>query len=278
MNASEQEIYDDLCVFHTRKINTLRFACRVTSTMRVFLPQISHIGTHTWSTLTATGHVPTARNAHAALLLPRDDASDASSYRMLLFGGSSPETGPFADVFVLHITVADDQDGGAHEASSLEARWELMACTGEAPEARELHAACFLVADDPNTPSMSSSKVVCFCGGRNVHGTVCTDMALLDLTTWAWQLVPICEWNRCAHVAATIGASSSIVSFGGWDGAMGILDDCWVYSHAAETWFKSDGGDKDTVEEEEDEPAHTSDDTKVATICAMKVWRGGILT
>uniref|UniRef100_K3X583 Uncharacterized protein n=1 Tax=Globisporangium ultimum (strain ATCC 200006 / CBS 805.95 / DAOM BR144) TaxID=431595 RepID=K3X583_GLOUD len=138
--------------------------------------------------------------------------------RMLVYGGSSPDEGAFNDVYLLHIPL----DTNGNEATL---RWEKVECLGEFPEPRELHCAALL-----------SPTSVCFSGGRNGDGNICTDMAILDVTTWEWQLIPICEWNRCSHVAAQI--NGILVSFGGFDGGA-IRDDCWIYDDNHESWLRA---------------------------------------
>ncbi|KAL4158614.1 hypothetical protein PRNP1_004390 [Phytophthora ramorum] len=172
--------------------------------------------TSSWSEAIVEGDTPLARNAHAAVVLPENDKS-TESRRMLVYGGSSPEFGAFSDLFLLHIPV--DSAGG--ETKTL--RWEKLSPSGEIPESRELH--CALVQSD---------NTICFAGGRNFDGKVCTDMALLNVSTWTWQLVPICEWNRCSLAAGVVGGD--LISFGGWDGGR-ICGDCCRYSDDEESWL-----------------------------------------
>ncbi|TYZ67081.1 hypothetical protein PybrP1_003876 [[Pythium] brassicae (nom. inval.)] len=145
----------------------------------------------------ADGEVPMPRNAHAAVLLPASPAA-AAHHRMLVFGGSSPDDGAFEDAFVLQIPLGYVTAAGNEDREPL--RWERVD------------------------------------GGRNRDGTICTDMALLDPHSWQWQLVPICEWNRCSHVAGLVGGA--LVSFGGFDGGA-LRDDIWVYRDDAESWERA---------------------------------------
>ncbi|KAE9103329.1 hypothetical protein PF006_g22206, partial [Phytophthora fragariae] len=91
------------------------------------------------------------------------------------------------------------------------------------PEARELHSAL-----------LQSESAICFVGGRNFDGKICTDMATLDIKSWTWQLMPICEWNRCSLAAGVI--DGALVSFGGWDVGR-ICGDCCHYSDEEESWI-----------------------------------------
>lgn len=176
---------------------------------------VFNIKTKSWRKPLIEGWMPTARNAHAAIQLATTQEPD--EYRLLIAGGSSPEEGAFDDVYILHIP--------QHEIEA-PVRWERCECTQEgeaAPEARELHIATFL-----------SSNTICFSGGRNRDGNVCTDMMLLDVETWKWTIIPICEWNRCSHVAGMI--DGALLSYGGWDGGS-IRNDAWVYNDEEESWL-----------------------------------------
>ncbi|OWZ09123.1 RNA polymerase Ispecific transcription initiation factor rrn3 [Phytophthora megakarya] len=135
----------------------------------------------------------------------------------LVYGGSSPEFGAFSDIYILHVPVYNE----TNKRQPL--RWEKLCTGGEIPEARELHCAV-----------LQSNNTICFAGGRNADGKVCTDMALLNFITWEWQLVPICEWNRCSLVAGVV--EDELVSFGGWDGGR-ICGDCCRYSDDEESWL-----------------------------------------
>jgi hypothetical protein len=188
LDAAESEIYNDVYVFDTRASS--------------------------WTKAPVEGEAPTPRNAHAAVALPKRSDSDETR-RMLMYGGSSPESGAFSDLFVLHVPTKEDT------AQTL--RWEKLSPTGEIPEARELH--CALLQSESN---------VCFAGGRNLDGKVCTDMALLDVSSWTWQLVPICEWNRCSIAAGVV--EGELISFGGWDGGR-IRGDACRYADDEESWL-----------------------------------------
>ncbi|KAF1316437.1 Rna polymerase ispecific transcription initiation factor, partial [Globisporangium splendens] len=190
--------------------------CEVYNDGHVFNTQ-----TRKWSKMEVTGDpAPSPRNAHAAILLPHDPRIEdtATHRRILMFGGSSPDEGAFNDVYLLHIPLDTDEN-------ECVLRWEKVECSGEIPEPRELHCAALV-----------SPTSVCFSGGRNGDGNICTDMAILDVTTWEWQLILICEWNCCSHVAAQL--NGSLVSFGGFDGRA-IRDDCWVYDDDHESWLRA---------------------------------------
>ncbi|ETK95256.1 hypothetical protein F441_01835 [Phytophthora nicotianae CJ01A1] len=169
--------------------------------------------TSTWTKATTEGDAPLPRNAHAAIALP--------GRKMLVYGGSSPEYGASNDLFLLHVPIHDNEP----------LRWEKCAAKGEIPEARELHYALHL-----------SETRVCFAGGRNFDGKVCTDMATLDLSNWTWQLVPICEWNRCSLAAGVV--NNELIAFGGWDGRR-ICGDCCRYSDDEGSWIPVTVGSKE---------------------------------
>lgn len=174
--------------------------------------------TSTWRQPEVEGDVPNPRNAHAAILLPETARSSRSGERhMLMFGGSSPECGAYSDLFLLHIPI----NTAADTVNTL--RWEKLATTGEIPEARELHCAV-----------QQSETSICFAGGRNQDGKVCTDMALLDVEHWSWQLVPMCGWNRCSLAAGVV--DGEMISFGGFDGGQ-ICGDCCRYKDDEESWL-----------------------------------------
>ncbi|KAE9072154.1 hypothetical protein PF010_g25598 [Phytophthora fragariae] len=120
------------------------------------------------------------------------------------------------ELFLLHVPVHDVDTA---------LRWEKLSPDGDAPEARELHSAL-----------LQSESTICFAGGRNFDGKVCTDMATLDIKSWTWQLMPICEWNRCSLAAGVI--DGELVSFGGWDGGR-ICGDCCRYSDEEESWIQA---------------------------------------
>ncbi|KAG3236887.1 hypothetical protein PI124_g18112 [Phytophthora idaei] len=185
--------------------------------------------TSSWTKAAIKGETPLPRNAHAAIALPQTDDS-MGSRKMLVYGGSSPEYGAFNDLYLLHIPAGDNQP----------LRWEKCTPEGEIPEARELHCAL-----------LQSETTVCFAGGRNFDGKVCTDMALLDFSNWTWQLMPICEWNRCSLAAGAV--DGELIAFGGWDGGR-ICGDCCRYSDDEESWIPVITADS----KEEKQPAEPS--------------------
>ncbi|KAG1695850.1 hypothetical protein DVH05_019188 [Phytophthora capsici] len=191
LDAAESEIYNDVHIFNTRTL--------------------------TWTFTTVEGEIPLPRNAHAAIALPEKD----NFHRMLMYGGSSPESGAFNDLHLLLVPVD----------KTMKLRWEMIVASGETPEARELHC-----------PLLQSETVVCFAGGRNFDGKVCTDMAMLSFSSWTWQLVPICEWNRCSLVAGAV--DGELISFGGWNGDR-ICGDCCRYSDDEESWLAVTTTEKD---------------------------------
>lgn len=177
--------------------------------------------TRTWTQVAAEGDAPMPRNAHVAMLLPPIalDVGDRQQHAMLVFGGSSPHHGAFDDAFLLHLDGTDAVDGSSARPKF---RWEKLSCSGEQPEARELH--CGVRVSDAS---------VCFLGGRNQHGNMCTDMAYLDTKTWTWQVVPLCGWARCSHAAGLV--DGVLTSFGGFDGAS-VCGDCWQFCDQVDEW------------------------------------------
>lgn len=225
LNTVECEVYNDVHAFDTRTLINCDLPLHLsppilkTADLHGDTSQTPlAVETRKWSKVDVSGDAPKPRNAHAAVLLPLE-AAESTHRRMLIYGGSSPEEGAFNDVFLLHVPLVDET-GGVNERF----RWEKMECCGERPEPRELHCAALI-----------SSTSICFSGGRNFDGNICTDMALLDCTTWEWQLIPICEWNRCSHAAGKI--DDCLVSFGGFDGGA-IRNDCWVYDDNHESWLR----------------------------------------
>ncbi|KAF4034612.1 Kelch motif [Phytophthora infestans] len=200
--------------------------------------------TCSWTKATTEGEPPLPRNAHAAIALPPTGAP-REPRRMLIYGGSSPECGAFNDLYLLHIP--------ADVSEPL--RWEKCASEGELPEARELHCAL-----------LQFETSICFAGGRNLDGKVCTDMAMLNFSYWTWQLVPMCEWNRCSLAADVV--DGELIAFGGWDGGR-ICGDCCRYSDAEESWIPVE-----TADAKEKEPAEpsTTDIPERFGHCGTTVW------
>jgi hypothetical protein len=175
------------------------------------------VDTRVWTQVATEGDAPTPRNAHAAAVVPSD--SSRRQPAMLVFGGSSPHHGAFDDAFLLHL---DEDNAADRNASRRKFRWEKLVCSGEQPEARELHC---------GVPVSDSS--VCFLGGRNQHGSMCTDMAYLDTSSWMWQVVPMCGWSRCSHAAGLVGGV--LTSFGGFDGTS-VCGDSWQFCDQVDEW------------------------------------------
>lgn len=82
-------------------------------------------------------------------------------------------------------------------------------------------------------------------------------MVILDFTTWEWQLVPICEWNRCSHAAGLV--DGALVSFGGFDGGA-IRSDCWEYHEDAESWMRSNSGAENEDAHGDEKSGHENTD------------------
>lgn len=165
-----------------------------------------------WSRLPIAGASPPPRNAHVA-------CSIANGRLIVVHGGSSPEDGPMGDVHVL------DLMEGAE-------RWTRPKVAGQAPEPREMHAACAIDPPRAPNPSLSSeqpSSSLLITGGRGRAG-VLRDAVVLETS-------PEMRWARrgdlgraaCAHAAVpwrlraresdAADENDAALHFGGFDGA-----------------------------------------------------------
>eukprot|EP00753_Platysulcus_tardus_P003822 PLAT12492.5.p1 GENE.PLAT12492.5~~PLAT12492.5.p1 ORF type:complete len:435 (-),score=153.04 PLAT12492.5:746-1876(-) len=167
------------------------------------------------------GGRPAARNSHALVALPGGS--------VLLFGGSSPMSGPMKDVWLLQLA-----DGAA--------RWQKLSPSGAAPTAREMHSAVFVAARPaarfmPRLAVLESevagggeaaaaaggtdaalSGTVYIYGGRGMYG-VLGDVIALDLADMKWSEAVDTASARCAHTASLLPSGKQLVVWGGWDGA-----------------------------------------------------------
>ena len=145
-----------------------------------------------WSRLPIAGASPPPRNAHVA-------CSIANGRLIVVHGGSSPEDGPMGDVHVL------DLMEGAE-------RWTRPKVAGQAPEPREMHAACAIDPPRAPNPSLSSeqpSSSLLITGGRGRAG-VLRDAVVLETS-------PEMRWARrgdlgraaCAHASAPLALRCS---------------------------------------------------------------------
>ena len=117
-----------------------------------------------WSRLDISGPSPPPRNSHVACVVN-------GGRLLVVYGGSSPEVGPMSDVYLL------DLEEGAE-------RWIRPKVTGQAPEPREMHAACVL----PNTPGdgdWKGDREIIVVGGRG-GASVLSDAVVLDAQGLEW--------------------------------------------------------------------------------------------
>ena len=136
-----------------------------------------------WVQLKCSSDGP-ALASHSAVLAP-----DGCS--MVVFGGVSA-TGPSKAIWTLNLAGLKQQISEAQQQSSDAAQplqWQQQQCTGEAPAAREMHAACVCAA------------LMLVTGGRLADGTVTSDTYALDLNSWQWGKRSPCSAPRCAHTA-----------------------------------------------------------------------------
>jgi len=141
-----------------------------------------------WSRLPDHGDAP-QRNGHSAVVCAPSTAAGGEAC-MLVFGGSNAE-GPQSSLWRYGLS-------GANAA-----RWTQVQTRGEAPEARELHAACIVQMD-------GGEQLMLVSGGRGVGGLLNTFHALripADGGRWEWNLVGQCP-PRAAHSMLPLNTSS----------------------------------------------------------------------
>lgn len=152
-----------------------------------------------WSRLEISGPSPPPRNSHVACVVN-------GGRLLVVYGGSSPEVGPMSDVYLL------DLEEGAE-------RWIRPKVTGQAPEPREMHAACVL----PNTPGdgdWNGDREIIVVGGRG-GASVLSDAVVLDAQRLEWVRRGDVGVAVCAHTAVPwrLGRSGAALLFGGFGGA-----------------------------------------------------------
>ena len=152
-----------------------------------------------WSRLEISGPSPPPRNSHVACVVN-------GGRLLVVYGGSSPEVGPMSDVYLL------DLEEGAE-------RWIRPKVTGQAPEPREMHAACVL----PNTPGdgdWNGDREIIVVGGRG-GASMLSDAVVLDAQRLEWVRRGDVGVAVCAHTAVPwrLGRSGAALLFGGFGGA-----------------------------------------------------------
>jgi N-acetylneuraminic acid mutarotase len=191
INMVEEEVYNDLYALDT--------------------------ATGTWTKLNPTGTPPSQRNEHSTTLVGN---------KMIVFGGSHPETGPLSDIHVLNLA-----EGGAAAA------WEQPACSGAIPKARGLHATFLSRRNNKTQLSCdgSTSYFLNILGGHNGQGTVFTDMCTLNLDDFSWTPpVEIPSFGRMSHTACMVDGGNVIV-YGGFDGKK-IYNEAAVLNMETNQW------------------------------------------
>ena len=169
-------------------------------------------GTPTWTQLTPTGTLPTARNSHTAVFYP-------ALHEMIVFGGVNSSGTALSDVWALALPV-----GGTPS-------WTELSPAGTAPAARLGHAA---VIDEPN------ARMVVFggCTGGSSTCAVVNDTWALSLPatgtpTWS-ALAPTgtLPAARVGHAVAYDAHFHEMVVFGGFDASSSWFNDAWTLSLA----------------------------------------------
>ena len=166
-----------------------------------------------WEAVEATGPAPGARNGHSLSWCA--DAGGGVGGSLWMFGGADGE-GHLSELWRLR------SGGGADGAAGWE--WSKPACTGEAPAAREMHAAAALAA--------RGALVV--HGGNGGAGPLDT-LHLLDLATLVWAAPVTTPCARLAHAAALLApaeAAPRLVFFGGFSGGA-LNNDVWALADGA---------------------------------------------
>jgi len=152
-----------------------------------------------WSRLEISGPSPPPRNSHVACAVN-------GGRLLVVYGGANPEVGPMSDVYLL------DLEEGAE-------RWIRPKVTGQAPEPREMHAACVL----PNTRGDGDwvgDREIIVVGGRG-RDAVLSDAVVLDAQRLEWVRRGDVGAAVCAHTAVPwmLGHSGAALLFGGFNGA-----------------------------------------------------------
>ena len=153
-----------------------------------------------WSRVAIEGNSPPPRNSHVACAIH-------GGRRIVMYGGANPDDGPLGDVHVLDL-----------RPSIGDAFWSRPAIGGQAPEPREMHAACMLPAAAAKSEEPSEMMIV---GGRSASGTVLGDVCVLDVNAMRWArrgdagVGPVCAH---AIVPWSLGEEPAGLVFGGFTG------------------------------------------------------------
>lgn len=159
-----------------------------------------------WTVIETSGVEPARRNSHSAVIMNEE---------MVVFGGANDE-GPLGDVLCFDF------------ASSV---WRAAPLGGgDAPTAREMHAAC---ATGGESPAMF------MVGGRQGDGTICSDLWRLQAAPgaeeWAWHHHADHDEAICACALEAL-VDGRLLLFGGWDGCMSISSTASTYNSIDDTW------------------------------------------
>lgn len=133
-------------------------------------------------------------------------------------------TGPCQDVYMFH--------------SGKDCHWEKIetTSTSDVVPPRELHTAAVIV-DSENSENQNSPMHMIVYGGRLASGKVSNELWSLDLESWIWTQLPASPTpGVCAH--SMFICQERLVSFGGWDGQCGILNECWEFHMTTQQWTK----------------------------------------
>ena len=138
---------------------------------------------------------PSCRNSHSAVLLNEN--------KLLFFGGSSPTQGPMNDMYLLNISTCDFE--------------KVTPATGTLPSPRDLHAACTVTLDD---------KEFMYISGGRTSDNVVNEVWKFDILNLQWHREDDLKVNLCSHTMFSL--KKSLITFGGWDGKNGVLNDFWT--------------------------------------------------
>lgn len=123
-----------------------------------------------WTIITTTNNssslslLPPSRNSHTCVLSKTKNENE-ESLRFIIFGGANETVGPMNDVWSFRLSAKNNKK-----------EWEEMTCVcgrdgNGIPTAREMHSAC--IDEDGNS--------MYIIGGRNMEGSVCQDLWVLNL-------------------------------------------------------------------------------------------------
>jgi hypothetical protein len=168
-------------------------------------------GTPSWSAVTPSGTLPSARTLHAS-------AYDSGSNTLIIFGGFDCNTGYFNDVWILK---------NANNSST--PSWSKLSPSGSAPGAREAASAVY----DATTNSLI------IYGGDAGSSSLLSDIWILSNAngtggTASWSQLRISNRGpvgRSGHTATYDSTANVMTIFGGYSGRA-VLSDAWTLSAA----------------------------------------------